>query len=157
MPTNTYTPLATITLTGTDSEIVFASIPNTYRDLILICSATASSGQDISIKLNNDASNYSRVYAYGPGSGSGASGADSSNGFGVVRTAASNTVLQIMDYSATDKHKTILSRLNGAGDYGVAMIAGRWASTTAVNQVTAYVTSGTFSVGSSFALYGVVA
>lgn len=155
MPTNTYTALATLTLTSTDSEISFASIPATYRDLVLICSATASSGQDIVIKLNGDASNYSRVYAYGSGSGSGASGADSSNGWGVVRTSASNTVLQIMDYSATDKHKTVLSRLNGASDYGTAMIAGRWASTAAVNAVSASVASGTFSAGSTFSLYGI--
>lgn len=154
MPTNTYTALATLTLTGTDTDISFASIPATYRDLVLICSATASSGQDILIKFNNDASNYSRVYAYGPGSGTN-SNADSSNGWGVVRSSASNTVLQIMDYSATDKHKSVLSRLNGASDYGVAMIAGRWASTTAINAVSVSVASGTFSIGSTFSLYGI--
>lgn len=153
--TNTYTALATITLTSTDSSIDFANIPNTYRDLVLICSATASAGQDIVIRFNNDGSGYSRVYAYGPGSGSGASAADSSNGFGVVRTSASNTVLQVMDYSATDKHKTVLSRLNGASDYGVAMIAGRWANNTAINAVSAQVASGTFSIGSTFSLYGI--
>ena len=154
MPTNTYTALATITLTGTDSEIIFGSIPASFRDLVLICSATASTGQDILIKLNTDASNFSRQYAYGPGSGTNAN-ADSSNGMGVVRTSASNSVIQFMDYSATDKQKTIISRLNGASDYGVAMIAGRWASTTAINSISAYVGSGTFSIGSTFSLYGI--
>lgn len=152
--TNTYTALATLTLTGTDASIDFANIPNTYRDLILICSATASSGQDILIKLNTDASNFSRQYAYGPGSGTNAN-ADSSNGMGVVRTSASNSIIQFMDYSATDKQKIIISRLNGASDYGVAMVSGRWASTTAINAISVYLASGTFSIGSTFSLYGI--
>jgi hypothetical protein len=156
VPTNTYTALATVTLGGSDAEIIFGSIPTTYRDLVLVVDGTASSGQDILIKFNGDASNYSRVYAYGPGSGTN-SNADSSNGWGVIRTSASNTIMHILDYSATNKHKQVLSRLNGASDYGVAMIAGRWASTTAINSITAYVGSGTFSTGTTFSLYGVIA
>jgi len=158
-PINTYVPLESIVLTNAASSVTFFNIAQgddngTYKDLILVIDGAASSGQDILIKLNEDAANYTRVYAYGTGSVTN-SGSASSNGWGVVRTAQSNTVLQIMDYSATDKHKTILSRLNGASDYGTAMMAGRWASTSAVISINAYVASGTFAIGSTFSLYGI--
>jgi hypothetical protein len=149
-----YIPLANITLGGSDSEVLFSSIPAIYKDLVLIIQSTATSGQDILFRFNADASNYSRVYAYGPGSGTN-SGSDSTSGWGWTSTARSMSTLQVMDYSATDKHKTILSRTGEPSSYGTAMFAGRWASTAAVTSLSAIVSSGSFSSGSTFSLYGV--
>jgi hypothetical protein len=61
-----------------------------------------------------------------------------------------------MDYSATDKHKTILSRANVAGTFTMAL-AGRWANTSAINQVSIFRTGQTFSSGSVLSLYGIAA
>jgi hypothetical protein len=64
---------------------------------------------------------------------------------------------QIMDYSATDKHKTTLSRGSGAGINAIAF-AGRWANTAAVTTVSVvYPGGGQFTVGSTFSLYGIEA
>jgi hypothetical protein len=161
--TNTYTPLATITLTSTDSEIVFASIPATYRDLIVVANAAGTGSQAVKMKLNGATSGYSFVTMWGTGSGSGQSAAYGSEaaanaGFGAsIGTSLDwNLVAQIMDYSATDKHKTILMRANRASTATEAS-ASRYASNNAVNSVSLYIVSNNFAIGSTFSLYGVIA
>jgi len=167
MPTNTYTPLATLTLTGGDSEIVFSNIPATYRDLIVVAQFQMSGTSSASrLRLNGDTgANYSGVWATGTGSGSGGSGSESGAtgariigaSFGPDNTFGNQLILQVMDYSATDKHKTVLSRYSGAATE-VQMTASRWANTAAVTSVTIYDVLGqTYQSGSTFSLYGVIA
>ncbi len=168
MPTTTYTPLATATLTGTDSEVKFQSIPATYRDLILVISASSNNdGSIIRYTLNNDTTAvYSSVLMIGVGSGTGISQSESgatsvtTAGIGVSTTNGKYMVRsQIMDYSATDKHKTILTRTDEAIDTypGTAATASRWAKTEAVHTISIYVPTASFTSGSTFSLYGVIA
>ena len=166
MPTNTYTPLATITLTGTDSEVVFASIPSSFRDLILVIQAKSTTGNPaVTARFNSDnTANYPYVRMTGSGSGSGASASITTDtflnlaaAFGINTSGNGNIIAQIMDYSATDKHKTVLVR-NGDAGLGVEAIAGRWASTSAITSVTVFNTGSiSFATGSTFSLYGVIA
>jgi hypothetical protein len=73
-----------------------------------------------------------------------------------ITTAFSNvTIVHIMDYSATDKHKTVLSRANRASS-GVDAIAGRWASTSAITSIKYFASGRTLDIGSTVALYGIV-
>lgn len=159
MPTPTHTPLATLTLTGTDSEVAFANIPNTYRDLVLIVEGelSAAGTPDILLKLNSDSSNYTQVYMRGTGSST-ASGTYTTIYLNSASTWSSgrryNHIVQIMDYSATDKHKTVLARGNWAGG-DINASASRWASNTAVNAVSVSVSSGSMAIGSTFSLYGI--
>lgn len=158
-----YIALANITLTSAASSVTFASIPATYRDLILVADAigtTTNNGGYVGFRLNSDSgNNYTRVYMVGNGS-SAISAADSAtnyfNGFAFAGSSGSrsNEILQIMDYAQTDKHKTLLERNSVASLYSVAN-AGRWASTSAVTsiQLTAFIN--TFAIGSTFALYGI--
>jgi hypothetical protein len=160
MPTNTWTPLATLTLTGTDSEIVFASIPATYRDLILVANFahTSSAEEVIYLRFNADSSNGTMVGMRGNGSGA-ASYTTSSMFFsyaGGVSTTRGNGIVQIMDYSATDKHKTSLVRCDIEA-LKTEAIANRWASTAAVTSVSLVCQSTPFAIGSTFSLYGVIA
>lgn len=159
MPTNTYTALATLTLTGTDSSITFASIPATYRDLILVGIGSNSADTDLALRFNGDTgTNYSGVRMFGNGSSAGSS-SDTGKTYaeiGGVNTSIGDFRAQIMDYSATDKHKTVLTRTSKTGSYVVAW-ANRWASTSAINSVTVYPISGSFAIGSTFSLYGVIA
>ncbi len=64
-----------------------------------------------------------------------------------------NAVFQIMDYSATDKHKTVLYRYDNPG-VGTMAAASRYASTSAVTVVKAEFG---FAAGDTFALYGIAA
>ena len=155
--TTAWVPLATTTLTSTDAEIVFSSIPATYRDLVLVANFSRDnvSVSNDYIKLNTSTADFTNVQLFGNGSAA-YSATESVNRISTYTVTAGriyNVILQIMDYSATDKHKTIFSRYN-KDDAGVGVFAARWAQTTAVNSVSFYVTPGSFQVGSTFSLYG---
>ena len=164
MPTPTYTPLATLTLASATSSVTFSNIPATYRDLILITDGSLASANEFRLRFNSDTgSNYPKVIAQGFTGGT----------FSVALTSTSIVpwdpnnleansrfaiLANVMDYSATDKHKTALIRTNGRADTTplVSMAAGRWANTAAINSVN--VSSGAnFNIGSTFSLYGVIA
>jgi hypothetical protein len=157
MPTMTYTPLANVTLGSSASSVTFNNIPATYRDLIaVIWAKRASTESDIAVSLNDNTTNFSRVFMYGTGS-SAFSGTSTSRQVGFSSTEGVSNIIQFMDYSATDKHKTILVRWNFAGAYVLAQ-ATRWADTTAINKmIFTDDAGGNFESGSTFALYGVIA
>ena len=165
MPTNTYTALATLTLTGSDSSITFDSIPATYRDLVLVVSGnTDESGSDSStaLRINGDtASNYSWVYMSGDGSSTTSGSSADSRIFigrlpGNSQSIPGTILLQFQDASATDKHKTVLTRGNNTAGI-VSAHAGRWANTNRITSVTLsrYDFAGNFRSGSTFSLYGI--
>jgi hypothetical protein len=169
MPTPTYTPLATVTLGGTASSVTFSSIPATYRDLVLIISgrSTSTTGEAVMGRYNGDSgANYNNVrmgglVGVGPFSNTATSQTsvqlgrldDSSSG----NTSPSQAIISIMDYSATDKHKTSLSR-SGTTREVVDSNAGRWANTAAITSIVISLAVGpNFVAGSTFNLYGVIA
>ena len=73
-----------------------------------------------------------------------------------VNTARVPIQISIMDYSATDKHKTVLSR-SGQANSAVDAWAGRWANTTGITSFGMAPATGNFQAGSVFSLYGVIA
>jgi len=164
MPTATYTPLATVTLGSSAASVTFSSIPATYRDLILVVEAVTASGSGamgVGARYNGDTgSNYSDVFMAGDGS-TAFSGAPTgtSNPIGRIDQSRGNFISQLMDYSATDKHKTSLTRINNS----IAVVtarAGRWANTSAVTSINLFNSSANgevFAIGSTFNLYGVIA
>jgi peptide methionine sulfoxide reductase MsrA len=159
MPTPTYTPLATVTLASSASSVTFSSIPATYRDLILVFVGTPSTDTYARVRFNGDTgSNYNYVFMYGDGS-TAVSSAFASQTFGYTGNtdaAIGNTIVQIMDYPATDKHKTYLSR-NMSSSGGLTMAtAGRWANTSVINSIQVSTNAGTFNSGFTFSLYGVI-
>jgi hypothetical protein len=160
MPTPTYTPLATVTLASSASSVTFSSIPATYRDLILVMNGSPSTGSYAFLRFNGDSgSNYNYIFMYGDGS-SAVSQSFTSQTQGYIgnidATVRTTFIAQVMDFSATDKHKTFLSR-NGQAAGLVIATAGRWANTSAVTSMSVNINSGTFSIGHTFNLYGVIA
>lgn len=159
MATATYTPLANITLTSSAATVTFSSISQAYKDLILVIAGTPTSGQQYFYTyFNSDTgANYSRFEAYGTGSSPAAG--SSSNLIPITLDVGNvaSTILNFMDYSATDKHKTVLYRQNVVNELTL-MGAGRWANTAAVTSiaVTGY-SSGQMAAGTTLALYGVAA
>jgi hypothetical protein len=160
MPTPTYTPLANITLGSAAATVTFTSLTS-HRDYIVVCTGTSASASNWAIRLNSDTgSNYTMVYMYGAGSGSYGSGTDATTsalGGGIGTSTISQSVFQIMDGSASDKHKTILNRTDRTDDATYAW-ANRWANTAAVTSIQVRCANGAnFNTGSTFALYGVAA
>jgi len=156
MPTPTYTPLANITLASAASSVTFSSIPATYRDLILVLNGVESANQYIAVRFNSDTgSNYSYVRMIdGPAS---ASGTETFGRLGAGNpTTRFMVIAEIMDYSATNKHKTWLTRTDIPAN-AVGAIAGRWANTSAITSINVLTTTAdTYSIGTTFALYGIV-
>jgi hypothetical protein len=153
MPTPTYTPLATVTLGGTASSVTFSSIPATYRDLVLVVNGKTSGNQSTGLRFNSDSgSNYSMVRMFTTSSST------STTTFGLLTTgdptADTLSIAQIMDYSATDKHKTFLVRSNITAN-NTAAHAVRWADTDAITSVEVVAISTTWAVGTTFGLYGI--
>ena len=167
MATPTYVPLATITLASTDSSITFSSIPATYRDLIVVFQYSSTvSNPLLTIRFNGDSgSNYSMVNMIGSSFGGASS---SSTTFTSIYPEGGNQSgpgtelgrgiwkFEIMDYSATDKHKTVLQRHNSiqASATWTTAQASRWANTSAITSIN-FNTSNAMAIGSTFSLYGV--
>jgi len=161
MATPTYKALATTTLSGTAASITFSSISSSYRDLVAVVNGELSTANtpDLQMKINADSSNYSQVFMRGNGSTT-ASGTYTAINLNSASTWSSgrryNHLVHIMDYSATDKHKTVLARGNWAGG-DINATASRWASTNAVTSISFTVASGSFAIGTTFSLYGIEA
>lgn len=164
MPTPTYDLISSTTLAASSSEVVFGSIPQGYRDLVLVFDGTATaSGSSLRLEANADTgSNYSLVRAGGNGSTTFTSTATtnyvpliwSNQELGTTR---SNAIAQVMDYSVTNKHKTFLVRENNHNASGpaVVMYAARWANTAAITQLRIFVSANNIASGTTLALYGI--
>lgn len=165
MPTTTYTPLANITLGSSASSITFSSISQIYRDLVLVVSGTVTVNVSSHyIKFNSDSgANYSRIWISGNGTGASSSMASAQTALypsGDARfdtTSVGMVTINVMDYSVTDKHKSVLARNGNASgaNPGTDAIAGRWASTSAITTIQVGVLSNNFATGTTFALYGI--
>lgn len=153
MATAAMTALQTITLGASASSVTFSSIPATYRDLALVVNGNSNEGQAISLYMNGDTgANYNTVLMYGNGT-SAQSFTQTDARIGAVYAEPNTVIAQIMDYSATDKHKTVLTRTNAAGTTTFAT-AYRWSNTAAVTSLNIAVL-GTFSSGCTFSLFGI--
>lgn len=173
-----YDALASVTLSTTASSVIFSGIPSGYKDLQLRIFAQtnrATYGTDnVSLQINSDTgANY--IYHYLRGSGSAATSAASttsetsiiellSQGAGTTTSGVFGTgIVDIIDYSASTKYKTVRSLngcdLNGSysASYGyVSLVTGLWRNTDSVISLTLAPVSGSaFTQYSSFALYGV--
>lgn len=153
MPTPTYIPLANSTLGSTAATVTFSSIPATYRDLVVIVNGKTSANQATGLRFNSDSgSNYSMVRMYTTASST------STTTYGLLTTgdptADTLTIAQIMDYSATDKHKPVLIRSNITANNTAAHFV-RWANTAAITTVAVEAISTTWAAGTTFALYGI--
>lgn len=159
MPTPTYDLIASNVLTSSASSVTFSSIPATYRDLVVVVTSTASTDTQFQIRPNSATTNLSSVSAEARTDGTTYSATFNDIGgvflYNYLGSTRSTQIVQLLDYAQTDKHKTILLRLNNASN-GVSMHAGRWASTTAITSLDVVISSGTFNSGSTFYLYGIV-
>jgi len=159
MPTTTYTPLATLTLSTSAASVTFSSISQAYRDLVLVANVTTTANASNYLVINGDGSGttYSRVSMHGNGT-TAASNSVTGDPYllnNVVVTTSSEITqfaYNFMDYSATDKHKSVLLRVDRAGASTVAQVH-RWANTAAITSL--QIAGGTLAAGSTFCLYGI--
>ena len=164
----TYTSIASQTLTGTAATVTFSSIPSTYTDLVLITQAKGSTAMNQFTRVGNGSvdtgSNYSMTLI----------GADHVTPVSTRTSSATSMqlnydtyldstyfftqILQLQNYANTTTYKSVLARSNmNDGNYGIEAAVGLWRSTSAINIITFSTSGGTFSIGSTFSLYGIKA
>lgn len=154
------TAISTITLQESSTEVTFSSIPATYRDLILVIDGTPNGINPMDIDLNGDTTNanYFGVHAYNQG-GTTTSFTTNETYIGVnyySSNGQTNVIVQFQDYSATDKHKSYITRSNGAGNW-IAMSAINWTNTDAITSIAINLRGGSFAAGDTFSLFGRIA
>ena len=160
MPTPTYTALANLTLASNTGTITFSNIPATYRDLILVIDILGLTGGASSRNayMTFNSTQGTTVYMYG-GGGAAVSGTDATDVLLPYGSTRNLTVMNIMDYSATDKHKTILQRTGYAENVAWAL-GSRVATTSAITTFSIFGSDNAtdlFITGCTFSLYGVIA
>ena len=162
MATNTYVALDTRTLSSITNTITFNSIPQTYTDLILVCSSNCNSGTDYPrIRVGTggtiSTTGYSNTQIYGTGSAGTSFRETSQTGFVFATYPATSvrvvTTFQFQNYSNTTTYKTVLMRDNNpAGNVTAAAML--WQNTGAINTIELFLTNN-FVSGSTFTLYGI--
>ena len=159
MATPTYIPLATVTLAAASLGVTFTSISQDYGDLIIVFNGTFGGFASPTLQFNGDSgSNYSYVYMQKAGTGTNSSSGTVTNvGMNSANydTNIGTTIFEIMDYSATDKHKTVLAGDRTSREFnGVTAYASRWANNSAITTISVN-TSNSFQAGSTFKLFGI--
>lgn len=148
-------PIASVTLTSSQSSVSFGSLPQGYRDLRLVVNAYGPGGDNSYCRFNSDSgANYPQIYIYGNGSSAAMSTSTWAEQYlGTLGTAMTVNTLDVLDYSQTDKQKATLVRGSDTTAY-VQARAGRWVSTAAITSIT-IICGGTYSSGSTFNLFGI--
>jgi hypothetical protein len=160
-----YVALANVTLGSSAATVTMSSINQGYRDLVLVINAAPTAQTQFRLQFNSDTgSNYSSANMMGSGS---SASVGSGNADGLTMPYAQSlvannlfmSVINVLDYTATDKHKIILVRnnkmdtVNGFGTTDAT--AYRWSNTAAITSLLIKTGSGSIAAGSTFALYGI--
>lgn len=167
----TYTPIASTTLSASATGVTFSGIPQTYKDLIIKISVrhdSASVANNLWVTFNGSgAANYSYIQLIGNGSTS-----TSNRGSAIARLVAqsgmvannatsntfSNTEIYIPNY-ALSSHKVasadVGSENNAVEAYRTVNAFLRSVSDP-ISSVELFPPSGNFLSGSTFDLYGIV-
>ena len=162
-PLTSYESIATSTATG--SSITFTSIPSTFKHLQVralgVFSGTVGAGF-MYFNGDNASGNYSLHTLHGDGSTAGASAAANQNEGkftaigGTTSTAPTAMVMDILDYTNTNKFKTtrhIFAWDNNSSGY-IEFDSNLWRSTSAITSIT-FRPANNFATNTQFALYGI--
>jgi hypothetical protein len=166
MPVN-YVLLESITLTATAASVVFDNIPQTgYTDLKLVWSGRVT---DTSIAtyckmtLNGSSSGFSAVRLFANGSSTGSGSLPQWSGTAPGANATANTFSNVELYFPSYTNSYVKSyNLNSATENNgteayFELGSGLWSNTSAINAISLFPNAGSFTINSTFALYGVAA
>lgn len=163
---NTYTLIASNTVSTAVSSVTFSSIPATYTDLVIKMSVRkANNDYDIELKFNGISSGYSGRYLEGNGA-SASSGNYSSLTQAWSGTASNsnqttgifgNSEIYIPNYlSSNNKSLSAdgVNETNGTTAYS-HLLAWLWSNTAAITSIELNANGSTFVQYSTFYLYGI--
>ena len=164
----TYEKIATVTVgSGGASTIEFTSIPSIYTDIVLKVSTRdsfSSNYANMIIKINGVTTSQSNRALLGIGSGTPTSFSDTplyaqiDNAANSTASTFSNAEIYIPNYASSSAYKSVSIdgvTENNATAAAATLVAGLYASNTAVSSITLAPNSGTFNQHSSATLYGI--
>jgi hypothetical protein len=164
----TYTLIDSVTLASSSASVTFSGISATGNgDLVLVAEGfSATTSGFMRFTFNSDTgSNYPYVRMYGDGSSASSSAATLTAVMPTwikwIDSEKSTFISFISDFTATDKHKTVISRFNRTGGAatsaaGTGAVAARWADTSAITSISVFSADSTLGAGSTFYLYQIV-
>lgn len=164
---STYQPIAINRLGSSTAQISFTNIPGSFTDLVLQATIKTTSSQtsgQLYFNSTSGASVYNQVWYRNDANGNaGVSKQDNQAYFTTDEITSSTRTgfysVQIGNYAATDRQKTILAFAAGkdiGSTAGMFMFGCHtWASTSAVTDIFLRLGTGSFQTGSVFTLYGI--
>lgn len=158
MATPTYELIDSTTFSSTTSSFTFSSIPSTFTDLVIVASLTATAYDSwLGLRFQgNSSSAYSWVSGYNQAQGQSNTSDTEIQLYSHLTTTKGLWIIDIRDYTDTDKQKLILSRGGSAGSYGTGYTAGRFLATAAITSITIFGGQGLdLEAGGTIALYGI--
>ena len=167
---NTYTRINYSYLTAGTTTIDFTSIPQTYTDLLLLCSTRAEGNAlDNAVRFNNDSTSIYSWTQMQSGASSGSAGVARTSSTSTMRAGGmepstytsyvfNNTSIYIPAYTSSNYKSVIADGVdenNSTTNYSW-FHAGLWRSTAAINRVQFFVEAGgNLAAGSQITLYGI--
>lgn len=158
MPTDTFEPLATVTLTATDSRIEFANIPQTFKHLKVVMHIASSSQVFNTVFINGDTDLTKQPFALLEGGSSGLITIGGTSNAGWITATNSTfglTELEFLDYTSTSKFKTLQVRNCVYGSTAASYQATQWETTSAITSISLGPTNSSYAVGSQISIYGI--
>mgnify|MGYP003627784457 FL=1 len=157
MATPTYIPLAEVTLAASSSVVHFTEISQDYSDLFIAVEIVSTSNTSVRLNLNGSFTDYYKVVMRGSGSSAtsyaSSTAEDSFTLQGTSGSTGAVSLISLMDYSSTDKHKVALIRGNCAATR-VEAGAYRWANNSAITSLSFH-TNTAYEAGCTFKLFGI--
>jgi hypothetical protein len=169
-----WTVIEHVELSGSQADVMLDNIPNTYTDLLLVCSTRQSYGTEayFGILLNESNSNTNTRVLYGSGSsaastnytGAAANLITFSTGSSATASTFGSTMFYIPNYTSSVAKSVSMdgvSENNGGVAYQI-IGAGLWNNTAVIDRIkvvsldTNANLGQTFSQYSSFTLYGIL-
>ena len=165
--TATKIPLASVTLSSASSDVTFASISQSYKDLFVVIHTGADAASDnLSVRLNGDGgTNYSTIELYKVNASAGAQKVTNTDKLRLQianacdgSTVRNTYIVNFNSYSNSSTYKTALCRNGGnTGSYpGLALLLGTWRNANPITSLTFFYNSGNLLSGSTFNLYGIL-
>lgn len=160
----TYLKIAGVTVgAGGSTTLDFTSIPSTYTDLVLKISGrySASTFDGHYISFNSSTSTFSGRYLYGSGSttvsGSLARYLGTINGTASTASIFTSTEIYIPNYAGSTNKSFNVDNVteNNATESFQNLIAGLWATTSAITSISISLPTGNFVQYSTATLYGI--
>lgn len=166
---NTYTPLASTTVGTATTSVTFSGISQAYTDLVAVvqhksvatvCGLVCQVGAGSVITT----ASYSVTSLGGDGTNASSTRDSARTNMSFSRMAGDDnshwqfTTINFMNYANSTTYKSVISRLSNAAQEA-EVVANMLANTTNINIITFFLTGSSlqFAVGSTFALYGILA